>query len=187
MVKRNVINIILFNIIIFCFSSCCVLGDYYVAKLEDGSMGGLRSMCLYKKYISKRINPEIIGIKTDIIYKNSGYYKNDLYLNKSYKGFYYYHFYKNGTGYSFYEKKDNKIDSTYFNPKKGNLCFIIKDKSKYWLVQYSVGNAGSFSKIEIQMKQDTLITYKKVGLDKYKFYKEKIKVPKKWLDWKPDY
>ena len=87
----------------------------------------------------------------------------------------------------FMTKSGNKTDSTYFNPKKGNLCLIIKVKSKYWLVQYSIGNTGSFNKIEIQMKEDTLITYKKVRLDEYKFYKEKVEVPKKWLNWKPDY
>ena len=83
-----------------------MLGDYYVAKLEDGSMGGLRSMCLHKKYISKIINPATIGIKTDIICKGSNYYKNGLHLHYTVmKVLYYGHFSKNGTGYSFYDQK----------------------------------------------------------------------------------
>ena len=53
------------------FSSC---GDHYITSLD-----GLRSKHKYKWFVNNRINPEGIGIDTDVIYTRSHYYKNGTY------------------------------------------------------------------------------------------------------------
>ena len=69
MVNLKKVGLLLF---IALFSSC---QDYY--GIIDG--GGLRSKRKNKWYINNRVNPESIGIDTDIIYKKNHSYKNGVF------------------------------------------------------------------------------------------------------------
>ncbi|QFS29029.1 metallophosphoesterase family protein [Tenacibaculum mesophilum] len=166
-------------IIIFIISSC---GDHYLT-----SSNGLRSKNFYKRYIDKRINPNTIEIKTDIIYIDSHYYKNgELFKSENAKKDYF-RFYKNGTCYRFNDYGSKNLNKLSFNPKKGDIGFTIKKGKKYFLMTYSIIDGGGFSQSEIRMKDDTLVIYSKNGKDEFFSYFKKMKVPREWLDWKPDY
>jgi hypothetical protein len=126
---------------------------------------GLRSKKYYKNYLNKRVNPENVKIKTDLVYKSIKYYydeenkvfskiKDSVLLKKDT----YLRFFKNGTFYSFAEKRNSKPNSDSFNPEKGNIGFLIEQRKKYFLMDYSTINCGSFSKVEFETKGDTLIT-----------------------------
>jgi hypothetical protein len=143
-------------------SSC---GDYYLAT-PDG--GGLRSKRKYKWFIKSRINPESIGIDTEVIYKKT-------------------HSYKNGTVYSFNVDSSKVLNKNSFDPEKGDIGFVIKRGDKYLHMFYTLMDAGQFLKSGIRMKDDTLGFYFKNRQDEFLSYYKKIKVPKEWLDYDPDY
>ena len=79
------------------------------------------------------------------------------------------------------------LNKASFNPKKGDIGFVIKRGGKYLHMFYTLMDAGQFLKSEIRMKGDTLGFYFKNGQDEFLGYYEKIKVPKEWLNFEPDF
>ena len=159
-----------------------------MVSTPDG--GGLRSLRKYKWFINSRINPETIGVDTDVLYKKKHSYKNGEFrfyknVNRGYD--LYLRFYKNGTVYGFNIDTTKVLDKSSFDPKKGDIGFVIKRGDKYLHMFYTLMDAGQFLKSEIRMKGDTLGFYFKNGQDEFLGYYEKIKVPKEWLNFEPDY
>ena len=172
--------------LIFCTSCAC---DHYLTELN-----GLRSKRLYKKYINKKIDPETISLKTNILYKSIDYkyeeetkifteikdsvlLKNDIFLN----------FFKNGTYYIFSIKKNGILSKKDLNPKKGDFSYVIKKNKKNVFMGYSTVDCGGFSKKDYKIKGDTLMI--SAGSNKgYRtwYYYIKKEIPKDWLDWEPD-
>ena len=167
--------------IVICFSSC---QDYYGA-IEGG---GLRSKHKNKWYVGSRINPEGIGIDTDVIYTRSHYYKNGVLYNNESKGYILYsHYYKNGNSYRFSIDTSSTLNKNSFDPKKGDIGFVIKRGKKYIEMSYTFFDGGQFRKSEIRMKGDTLVSFYKYGRDEYLNYYKKVEVPKEWLNFEPDF
>lgn len=178
MIKR----IILLSIFLINYS--CFHCDY-TGTLSNG----LRSKNAYKKYLNYRINPEILKIKTDLVYKDLKYLfdeekklftkiedsinlKKDLYLR----------FFENGTYYGFVTKRNSKLNSESLNPEKGGIGFLINRRNQNFLMDYSTINCGSFSKVEFEINGDTLIT--KYGSNKgfrVFYYYLKHKIPNEYL------
>ncbi len=53
-------------------------------------------------------------------------------------------------------------------------------------MDYGYTDCGNFGKSEIKIKNDTLITNSTRSSYRYAYY-IKQKIPKEWLDYKPDY
>ncbi len=143
-----------------------------------------------KRYFSKKINPETIGIDTDAIYKMkpNEYYKNVTYETSSKDHNVYFRFLKNGYFYYFYDK-NKKLDDVFFNPKKGQIGFVIKKRGDcFYLVYHSYRNGGWLSKTKLKVKRDTIIEINQDYSDsRHIDYIIKTEAPKEWLDWKPGY
>jgi len=174
-------------IILLQFTSCAC--DHYLTEKH-----GLRSKKLYKKYVNKKINPEKLNLKTDLIYesieykyeegtnffskiKDSVLLRNNLYLK----------FFENGTYYVFAKKKGEKINKGDLNPLKGDFSYVIEMNKKNIFMSYSTVDCGGFSKKNYKVKGDTLAI--SAGSNKgYRtwYYYIKKEVPKEWLDWNTD-
>ncbi len=133
-------------------ASCC---DHYLTSLE----GGLRSKRLYKKQLNYKVNPNEVGIKTDVVYKmlNQKYFEQYESLSKNVfdsKKQAVWVFKEDGSYYSFYGL--DTITKDNLNLEKGNLNYLVKKNDKYWLMDYSTINCGAFSKCEFEVKNDTI-------------------------------
>ncbi|KZS41427.1 hypothetical protein AWE51_22250 [Aquimarina aggregata] len=183
---------IFFSILLIIITSSC---GSFLCDYTGTQEGGLRSKNKYKSYIKKRINPAIVGIDTNVIYKDIhhkytegnekfGPETDSLSLNTDV----YHKFHANGTYYTFIKKGQNRIlNAGSFNPDIGIIGFVLNRKDKYHFMSYSTINCGSFSKQEFEVKGDTLIV--KHGSNKgfrTWYYYVKHKVPKEWLDFKSD-
>ena len=145
---------------------------------------------IFKKYLSKKINPETIGIDTNAIYKEkpNEYYKNVTYQTSSKDHNIYYRFFKNGYFYYFLDK-NKKLDDVVFNSKNGQIGFVIKERKEiFYLVYYSSRDGGMLNKSKFKVKGDTIVNFNQNYSDSRSIdYMVKIEAPKEWLNWKPDY
>ncbi|WP_298779540.1 hypothetical protein [uncultured Polaribacter sp.] len=174
------------NILIL-ISSLFLLGCYTDYKVTE--FGGRRSKREYKKHLWRAINPKRVGIDINVLYTRTHTYKNGVPYSYKDDNIVYYHFYKNGVFYIFYKKPGEKLNETSFNPKKGDIAFITSNLlGKYSLRYYNAVDGGNFDFIKkIKMKGDTLTIPFKYHGNKYIDYFKKVKVPKEWLDYEPDY
>jgi len=152
MIKRI---IVLVGVTLF-FNSCC---DYYVT-----SMRGLRSKSTYKQYLKARIDPNSIGISTNIVYKNLKISKEEgdghirpmldpISLNRN--SFLLFH--TNGNCYYFIEDTITKpIRQDRFNILKGDLNYVINKRDEFYYMDYNLANCGVFSKWDFEVKGDTI-------------------------------
>ncbi len=152
MVKRVVVLLV----VIVSFTSCCDI--YYT------SMRGRRSKRKYKPYIKHRIDPNIIGISTNVIYEEINFAKEEgdghvrpildpvLLTNTTF-----FLFLKDGNCYSFTEDtmKEPKQENR-FNVLRGDLNYIVNKRDKYFFMDYNIVNCGVFSKRDFEVKGDTL-------------------------------
>ncbi len=182
MVKLKLI--ILTAFLLFCNACAC---DAYLTKLR-----GRRSIRFYKKYVKKKINPEDVGLKTNLIYEDLEImYKEETGevslvtdpLSLSRRS--YIRFFKTGTFYSYVMDKNEKLTKEALNPLRGNFAYVINKENRF--MDYSPSDCGKFDKNEYRTKGDTLMI--SAGSNKgsriWYYYIEK-EVPKDWLDWQPD-
>lgn len=175
--------------VVLCLIVLCVCSCGGVTPTKEGALKISDWNWRFKKYLSKKINPETIGIDTDAIYKEkpNEYYKNVTYSTVSKDHDIYYRFHKNGYCYYFYAK-NIKLTDTLFKPEKANIRFIIIERGDFYLVGYSPTDGGGLYKSKIKVKGDTIVDFNQNYSDSRSIdYKIKIEAPKEWLNWKPDY
>ena len=149
---KYVFKILMGLIIAYAIQSCSC--DYYIT-----SMKGLRSKKLYKKYNAKLINPETVGIETDVPYWliAQKYYEEEDYLFKSSEvaeSKEVLVFKKDGRSFAYTNVNLDQEDT--LNPDKGDLNYLVNISQKKFFLDYSTINCGSFSKCEYSVNGDTL-------------------------------